>query len=67
MSLNLILYYQSKSDKVYDMTTLNPKETELRETLLKDLEMAQYFTVALYYYVKVGKQLLEIQKTKISS
>lgn len=56
-----------KSDKVYDKTTLNPKETELRETLLKDLEMAQYFTVAsLYYYVKVGKQLLEIQKQRLA-
>lgn len=56
-----------KVDKVYDMATLNDKETELRETLLKDLEMAQYFTVAsLYYYVKVGKQLLEIQKQRLA-
>lgn len=61
----------SKLDKLlpiekvsYDMSNLNEKEKEIRNTLLEDLGKAQYFTiVSLYYYVKVGKKLIDI-KTK---
>jgi len=54
-----------KINQSKDLSVLNSEEKKLRNTLLDDLEKAQYYTVvALYHYVKVGKQLLHIQKLR---
>ncbi len=54
-----------REDESMDLASLNSSEVKLRETLLDDLEKAQFYTVAsLYYYIKVGKKLLNIKETR---
>jgi len=54
-----------KVNKSNDLSDLTKEEKVLRETLLVDLENAQFYTVVtLYHYVKVGKKLLDIKKQR---
>lgn len=56
-----------KINQSKDLSTLNNAEKELRDILLEDLEKAQFATVvALYHYVKVGKQLLNIKQKRLN-
>ena len=59
-----LLPIQKENDSM-DLESLNSNEVKLRETLLGDLEKAQFYTVAsLYYYIKVGKKLLNIKEQR---
>ena len=54
-----------REDDSMDLKSLNSNEVKLRETLLDDLEKAQFYTVvSLYYYIKVGKKLLNIKEQR---
>jgi len=54
-----------RENESMDLKSLNSNEVKLRETLLDDLEKAQFYTVvSLYYYIKVGKKLLNIKEQR---
>jgi len=62
--INTLLPIERIDDEI-DLEQLNYNEKELRKILLDDLKKAQFYTVlSLYYYIKVGLNLLNIQKQR---